>query len=80
MRWHSFGPHGGQLSASPEFLGYDVCRCARGYYGLPPDECVDCPPHGNCSEGGATVTWKRGFYPIFNRCTHAAATHIALHT
>lgn len=59
-------PYYFQLSASPEFLGYSVCTCARGYYGLPPDECQMCPPHGNCSQGGTTVTWKRGFYPVFN--------------
>ncbi len=54
-----------QISTSPEFYGYQYCRCADGYYGAPPHDCGLCPVNCACTMG-RTLSWKRGFYPILN--------------
>jgi hypothetical protein len=64
-----------QISTSPEFFGYELCRCADKYYGAPPHHCGLCPANCECRTGN-TLSWRRGFYPILNNiCTSHARTH-----
>ncbi|ELR23480.1 leucine rich repeat domain containing protein, partial [Acanthamoeba castellanii str. Neff] len=61
----SYSPYYFRISTSPEFYGYQYCRCADGYYGAPPHDCGLCPVNCACTMG-KTLSWKRGFYPILN--------------
>jgi hypothetical protein len=66
-----------QISTSPEFYGYQYCRCADGYYGAPPHDCGLCPVNCACTMG-RTLSWKRGFYPILNN--HCSSLTASIHS
>jgi len=52
------------LEISPEYLDYRNCACLLGFFGLPPNTCSPCPLNAHCWNGGRTLTWPIGFYPI----------------
>ena len=53
------------LEISPEYLSYRHCSCLPGLYGMPPNNCAECPKNCICQSGGQKLQWPLGFYPVF---------------
>lgn len=56
------------LMVDPEFFSYAHCSCVRDSYGVPPNECYDCPPGAYCC-GSNFFTFDAGWYPIIKPVT-----------
>ena len=57
-------PSGFPLEVSPEYLDYRQCACLSGFFGIPPNRCDPCPLNAQCGEGGHTLSWPTGYFPI----------------
>ena len=53
-----------KIFVSPDYFDYNNCYWASGYVGKPPFNCVVCPEGFDCTNGGDSMTWSNGYYPI----------------